>query len=219
MAAIFAGASRALLASVVFAFETTQQPMGVLPLLAGCTAAFLVSCLWLRNSIMTEKIVRRGTRVLGEYTTDFLDQVLARDAAVRDVVTLTAQTPVDEVRAWLRSGAPGTTHQGFPVLDDDARLVGVLTRRDLIDGNGDGAAGRRVRDLVTRPPAVAFADGSLREAADHMLRENVGRLPVVERAQPRRVIGILTRSDLLAAHHRRLDEESTLERSLRARAE
>ena len=43
MAAMFAGASRALLASVVFAFETTRQPMGLLPLLGGCTAAYLVS--------------------------------------------------------------------------------------------------------------------------------------------------------------------------------
>ena len=61
MAAMFAGASRALLASVVFAFETTRQPMGLLPLLGGCSAAYLVSLLLMRNSIMTEKIARRGT--------------------------------------------------------------------------------------------------------------------------------------------------------------
>jgi H+/Cl- antiporter ClcA len=59
MAAIFAGASRALLASVVFAFETTRQPLGLLPLLGGCTAAYLVSCLMMENTIMTEKLARR----------------------------------------------------------------------------------------------------------------------------------------------------------------
>ena len=80
MAAIFAGASRALLASVVFAFETTRQPLGLLPLLGGCTAAYLVSALLMRNSIMTEKIARRGVRVPTEYAADFLDQVLVRDA-------------------------------------------------------------------------------------------------------------------------------------------
>src|SRR5262249_23942401 len=56
MAAIFAGASRALLASVVFAFETTRQPIGLLPLLGGSAAAYLISCLAMKNSIMTEKI-------------------------------------------------------------------------------------------------------------------------------------------------------------------
>ena len=223
MAAIFAGASRALLASVVFAFETTQQPMGLLPLLAGCSAAYLVSCLTMRNSIMTEKIARRGTRVPGEYATDYLDQQLVRDHAVRDVVTLDADRALSDVRDWLRSDASGNAHQGFPVVENGGRLIGVLTRRDLVVGNAgaaDDAVARRlrVRDLLKRPPAVAFADSSLREAADHMVREDVGRLPVVERSDPRHVIGILTRSDLLAAHHRSLDEESTLERTLRARA-
>ena len=222
MAAIFAGASRALLASVVFAFETTQQPMGLLPLLAGCSAAYLVSFLTMRNSIMTEKIARRGTRVPGEYATDYLDQQLVRDHAVRDVVTLDADRALSDVRDWLRSDASGNAHQGFPVVENGGRLIGVLTRRDLVVGNAgaaDDAVARRlrVRDLLKRPPAIAFADSSLREAADHMVREDVGRLPVVERSDPRHVIGILTRSDLLAAHHRRLDEESTLERTLRAR--
>ncbi|MEO7037122.1 MAG: chloride channel protein, partial [Polyangiaceae bacterium] len=87
MAAIFAGASRALLASVVFAFETTLQPLGLLPLLAGCTAAYLVSCLLMRNTIMTEKIARRGVRVPSEYAADYLDQLWVKDVASRDVIT------------------------------------------------------------------------------------------------------------------------------------
>jgi chloride channel protein, CIC family len=70
MAAMFAGASRALLASVVFAFETTRQPIGLLPLLGGCSAAFLISCLLMKNSIMTEKIARRGVQVPSEYSAD-----------------------------------------------------------------------------------------------------------------------------------------------------
>ena len=67
MAAIFAGASRALLTSVVFAFETTRQPIGLLPLLGGCTAAFMISSLMMRYTIMTEKLARRGTHVPTEY--------------------------------------------------------------------------------------------------------------------------------------------------------
>ena len=54
--------------------------------------------------------------------------------------------------------------------------------------------------------AVIYLDNSLREAADHMVRENVGRLPVVERHNPRHVVGFITRSDLLRAHERRLAE-------------
>jgi H+/Cl- antiporter ClcA len=70
MAAMFAGASHAPLASVIFAFETTRQPIGLLPLLGGCTAAYLISCLLMRSSIMTEKLVRRGARLEGGYALD-----------------------------------------------------------------------------------------------------------------------------------------------------
>lgn len=201
MAAVFAGASHALLASIVFAFEATRQPLGLLPLLAGCSAAYLISLLLMRTSIMTEKLARRGALVRPEYAMDFLAQVLVRDVMSRDVVTLDADATVADVRRWLGSGAGGTGHQGFPVLAADGTLLGVVTRRDLI---GDAAPdGTPVRALLKRPPAVVFHDGTLRQAADHMVREKVGRLPVIDR-ETGRMVGIVTRSDLLAAHERRL---------------
>jgi CBS domain-containing protein len=197
MAAMFAGASRALLASVVFAFETTLQPMGLLPLLGGCTAGFLVSSLLMRNTIMTEKLARRGVRVPMEYAADYLDRVAVSDACSRDVITFRASQIAGELRDVVAQ------HQGFPVVDDDGRLIGVVTRRNFMDRDPN----TRVGDLVTRPPAIVFPDSSLRDAADHMVREDVGRLPVVDRADPTRVIGIITRSDLLRAHEARLAAE------------
>ena len=212
MAAMFAGASRALLASVIFAFETTRQPLGLLPLLGGCSSAFLISCLFMRNTIMTEKIARRGVRVPGEYAADFLDQIQAGVVASRPVVSLPADELLERVRSRILSRAPGHTHQGFPVIDAGGHLAGVVTRRDLFDPEQPGS--RRVGDLVRRPAAVAYEDSTLREAADHMVREGVGRLPVVSRDDPGRVIGMLTRSDLLSAHKRRLEEIDLAEQHL-----
>ena len=202
MAAIFAGASRALLTSVVFAFETTLQPLGLLPLLGGCTAAFLVASLLMRESIMTEKISRRGVRVPSNYEADFLDQVLVRDVCSRDTVMLRAEQTIEETRAWIASHAPGSAHQGFPVVDAGGILRGVLTRRNLLDPENPGSL--VLGALVSRPPAAVFEDSTVREAADHMVREDVGRLPVIDRSAPSRVVGFITRGDLLAAHRRRL---------------
>lgn len=67
MAALFAGCSRALLASVVFALEATQQPLGIIPLLGACAITYLISHRLMETSIMTEKIVRRGVHVPHEY--------------------------------------------------------------------------------------------------------------------------------------------------------
>jgi chloride channel protein, CIC family len=203
MAALFAGASRALLASVVFAFETTRQPMSLLPLLGGCTAAYLVSALLMKNSIMTEKIARRGVRVVSDYAADFLEQLVVSDIASAPVVVLKARDTCESARAWIAQPSSSSTHQGFPVVDEGGRVVGVVTRRDLLAPGTTGTVG----DLVKRPPVVVFEDSSLREATDHMVRQEVGRLPVVTRSDPGRVVGIVTRSDLIAAHGRRLDAE------------
>ncbi len=212
MAAIFAGASRALLASVIFAFETTRQTVGLLPLLGGCAASYLVSCLLMRHSIMTEKMARRGARVPSEYAPDFLAGELVREHATRGLVTLSAEAQVAEVREAVLHAQPPYQHQGFPVLAADGRLVGVLTRRDVLTLKD--TAGATVGALVRRAPCVILEDQSMRDAADQMVREGVGRLPVMSAEDPRRVVGILTRSDLLSAHQRRLHAEHAPEQGL-----
>jgi chloride channel protein, CIC family len=212
MAAIFAGASHALLAAVVFAFETTRQPLSLLPLLAGCSASYFVMLLLMRNSIMTEKLARRGTTVRTDYGLDFLSHVPVRDAMATDIISLATTQTLGEVRAWLRAGAGGATHQGFPVLNEDSTLAAVVTRRDLLGSEPDVVT---VRDIIKRGPAVVFEDSTLREAADHMVREHVGRLAVVRRGNERELVGMLSRSDLLSAHATRLHATENAERSIR----
>jgi H+/Cl- antiporter ClcA/CBS domain-containing protein len=203
MASLFAGASRAVLTSVVFAFETTRQPFGLLPLLGGCVAAYFVSCYVMRHTIMTEKIARRGVRTPAEYVADALDRVLVRSIAAANVVALKAADPLDDVRKWISSGAPGSSHQGFPVLDEKGHLVGVVTRRDLLGG----PAGLKVRDVIKLFPKFVYDDSTARQAADHMANHGVGRLPVISREDTTKLVGIVTRSDILACYRRSLDEE------------
>ncbi|MFL5321275.1 MAG: chloride channel protein [Myxococcaceae bacterium] len=193
MAAIFAGASRALLASVVFAFETTRQPMGLLPLLAGCTAAFMVTSMIQRHSIMTEKIARRGVRVIGEYAADVLARMNAKAVATSNVLTLKAGDTVLQAREWLGTHS---AHQAFPVVDEHNHVVGVLTRRDLAKELPDTSV--TLKSIIVRQPVVVFDNESLRDAADRMAREKVGRLPVLSGATGK-LVGIVTRSDLVHA--------------------
>jgi H+/Cl- antiporter ClcA len=207
MAAMFTGASRALLASVVFAFEVTRQPLGLVPLLAGATAAYLLSHFRMRTTIMTERLARRGVPVVTEYDADWLAGRLAGPHASAPVVTLGADRSVAEVRAWLAAG-DGRSHQGFPVLDQAGRCLGVVTRGDLGQVLSPSVP---IRQLIHRPPVVVREDASLRAVADLMVREQVGRVPVVAADGSGRVVGILTRSDLLAAHEERLDAREPAE--------
>ena len=215
MAALFAGASHATLASVLFAFETTHEPATLLPLLGGCAASYLVSCLLMRTSIMTEKIGRRGIRVRSEYAVDHLEQLRVRGHCATDVATLGAAQPLGEARAWLLSGLPGAGHSSFPVVENDGALLGVVTRAAV--ATTDLADSCPVRDLVRAAPLVVHEDVSLREAADLMALGGVDLLSVVPRSGIRVVLGVLTRSDLLRVARRRLTHEQIAPPTFRLR--
>jgi len=199
MAAIFSGASRAMLASAVFAFETTLQPFGMLPLLGGCAASYLISSLMMRNSIMTEKIARRGIRTPGEYVADALDQVFVTAVATRTVHTIHADQTVGAVRAWLAT-EQGMSHQGYPVLNSYDVLVGVVTRRNLADPTLSENC--KIAEILRQPVRFVYDDCTVRQAANHMVNHRIGRLPVVSRERPHQLVGIITRSDILSVFQR-----------------
>ena len=212
MAAIFAGASRALLTSVVFAFEATRQPLGLLPLLAGCSGAYLVSLLLMEHSIMTERLSRRGAPVRQDFAMDHLEQVLVRDIASSQVVTLRDTETVESVRGRILDRSQGLIHQGYPVIDARNEMIGVITLKNLLDQRHDPTT--LLREIITRSPVVILEDQTAREAADQMVRAGVGRLPVVQRGNVRVVTGMVTRSNLLEAHKQRLNQEDESQRHL-----
>ncbi|MEQ8853841.1 chloride channel protein [Gimesia sp.] len=204
MAAIFAGASRAMLTSVVFAFETTLQPLGLLPLLGGCAAAHLVSSFLMRNSIMTEKIARRGIRTPEDYEADLLEQVHVSSIMTKDVVTLQSNNKIADVQEWLATRSNHTSHQGFPVVDDHGVTVGVLTQRDVL--TADASSDRTLDKIINRPPLFVYDDCTVRQATDHMVNHEVGRLPVIQRSKNGELVGIITRSDILSVFYRRVND-------------
>ncbi len=163
----------------------------------------------MRDSIMTEKISRRGVPLSMGPEVDFLNIQVVQRWATSPVVTIAGDQSVKDARAAL--AALATTHQGFPVLDTDGLLVGVVTRRELLTATLDES--RPVRSLLQHGPIVAFDDSTLRDAADVMVRHHIGRLPVVKRDAPRQVVAIITRSDLLMAHASRLDDLHRLDES------
>jgi CBS domain-containing protein len=199
MAAMFAGATRALLTSVVFAFEATRQPLGLLPLLAGCTTAVLISRLLNRQTIMTDKLAQRGMIVPEDYAVDELSLIPIGRAMSSKVEAFSADTTVAAALEYL-AGVPDMRHQAFPVVGPDRVVVGVVTRHDLESALRDAT----VQSIVSREPIVVTPDETLRDAADQMVRADVGRLPVVDDPASGRLIGIVTRSDLLLAHTARL---------------
>ncbi len=117
MAAMFAGASRAFLTSVVFALETTGQINGLLPLMGACAAAYFISFFLMKGSIMTEKIKRRGVQTPDSYEPDVLQTI-----PVKQLMTTSTASDKNMLYVYMNDDA-GLAAEMMGKYNQDVLLV------------------------------------------------------------------------------------------------
>lgn len=215
MTAIFTGASRAFLASVLLAIETTHQPLALIPVFTGCTTSYLVSCLMMPTSIMTEKMTRRGVHVPEGFEADLMSQIIVRDHASFPAIVLQENQTIESVRQWLDSNTPGSTYSCYPVVNEQGKIRGIISRKEI--GKKEINAVQTLATLIHRLPITIDENAHLRTALELMARHDVGRLTVIRQSQQEKVIGILTRSDIVKAYSFHLKKNSRSHRSFKVR--
>jgi chloride channel protein, CIC family len=214
MGAVFGSASRATFTFIIFAFEITRDYNSVLPLmLVSVIADGIAMLLMPRASIMTEKLARRGLHIPQEYEADVMQQTAVAETMDKFAPKLPAALKVSELADRIARHDPEVSqHQGMLVVDPDGRLAGIVTRGDVLRAlDKDPTGATTVLDAGTRNVIVTYPDELLSEALTKMLRSNIGRLPVVERNDPQKVVGYLGRPEVMAARLRRLQEEDVRE--------
>ncbi len=219
MGAVFGAAARAPFAFIIFAFEITRDYNSVLPLMLVTVIASGVAMLLMpRSSIMTEKLERRGLHIHQDYEADVLQQVRVAETMDPDVPVLTADMRVGELADRIARRDPeANRHQGMVIVESagnnkEGKLAGMITRGDVLRAlDKDPSGSMSVLDAGTRNLIVTYPDEMLHEASAKMLRNNIGRLPVVDREHPDRVVGYLGRPGILAARVRRMDDEQVRE--------
>jgi CBS domain-containing protein len=194
MAGIMSGVMRAPMTGALFAAELTNHLSALPETIAAGAAAYAISVLILKRSILTEKIARRGRHILREYTVDALEFMLAGQLMTRNPKTLPGSMPIPDV---LRFFAEEAEHRSYPVVDEQQRLLGLVSRGDALRWQvANKKDGRLAESLSDASSLVAYPDTPCGEVADMMVDSGTGRVPIVD-PQNRRVIGILSRQDLL----------------------
>ncbi|MCC3160760.1 chloride channel protein [Hymenobacter sp. 15J16-1T3B] len=204
MAAMFAGASRALLTSIVFAVETTGQGQALLPLLGACTGAYLVSFLLMGNTIMTEKIARRGVKTPVDYEPDLLDKVSVERVLQSNMIAISTDNTIREVRAWTER-EPERVAPHLVAVGPDGAFAGIINTMALASRQVDEHA--PIGELLQPRTATVRATDSLRTSVECMARENVDVLPVLAVTGPPVVLGVISYRDILDAYKNRLEAD------------
>lgn len=199
MAAFYAAATRATLTAIVMLTELTRDYAIVLPVMLAGVVADAVSVRLSRESLYTIKLTQKGIHYEHDRTQSPLDFLRVKDVMQRDVHTLPDSILVGE--AFNRMLDLG--HTGYPVVDQEGRLKGVVSRRDISLHLQGGKGATALSELMTGRRVTAYPEEPLYRARDRMHREDVGRLVVVDPQTPDRILGILTRSDLLRAEAER----------------
>lgn len=206
MAALFAGAARAPISSVLIIFEMTNDYRIILPLMLSAVISTLLAEHLNRESIYSLKLVRRGVRLERGQDIDVMQGVLVSEAMTTDVDTVSAGMELPDLELHFAE----THRHGFPVLDETGELLGIVTLQDLARAREQGSlAGRKVGDIATRSVLSVYPDEPMWVALKRLSTRDVGRLPVVDRQNPRRLLGLIRRNDIVRAYRvgigRRLD--------------
>jgi len=214
MGAVFGAASRATFSFIIFAFEITRDYNSVLPLMLVAVIADGIAMLFMPNSsIMTEKLARRGLRVHQDYEADALTQSTVGETMEKDAPVISVNTKVGELAERIGQHDPAVVRrQALLILDAAGKLVGIITRGDVMRAlDKDSSGAMTVQEAGKTHLVVTYPDELVSEAAAKLLRFDIGRLPVVDRADERKVVGYLGRAAILAARLRRFNDEHVRE--------
>jgi H+/Cl- antiporter ClcA len=210
MAAVLGGTLRCPLTATVFAIELTGDLRAMPAVLVACVASFAVTVLLMRRSILTERLARRGRHLSYEYTVDPFELMQVGEIMTHPVHTLPASMSTADVLAFFDAENGVKHHKSYPVVDDAARVVGMVSRSDVLwwsrEGWPEGQTLEQRRDVGE--VFIGYADELVGHLADRMASADVGRVPIVDRATGK-LVGLIARRDLLRvrAHAGRLERE------------
>lgn len=202
MSAMFAGASRAYITSILFALESTGQTNALLPLLASCTAAYFVSFFFMENTIMTEKIARRGIKTPDSYEPDVLEKISAGAAIQENGLIIREDNTISEVRSWLNSDHSSNSNY-FIIAANDGTYTGILSASNLLSEHHDTSL--PVGKLIKRKRAFVTVSDNLRTAVELMAQENIDVVPVVS-AETKQVTGLISYKDIIAMYKHNIED-------------
>jgi CIC family chloride channel protein len=197
MGAFFAVVVRGPITAIIILFEITRDYALILPLMTAVVISTIIARHFTPESIYTLRLLRRGINISHLEKTSPMRTVTVGEVMTRNFPTVLSTMPVSELMAKLRK----SKHHGFPVVDEGGNLRGVITLSDveaaMSKGNPEYLT---VSDICSKSVITAYPDQYIHDVLVKFGAQDVGRIPVVDRSNPKLLIGVLRRHDILHAY-------------------
>lgn len=203
MGAVFAGTARAPLTAILILFEMTRDYSLILPLMFSCVLSNVMSNALHSESIFTEGLRRKGFKIRKGREIDIMESMFVKDAMVKHVQTVAEDKNVGTLIALMQA----SRHAGFPVLDSKGKLSGIVTLSDLRSKVKYGEVDKKIGDISTRNVEVAYPDETLEAVLRRLGSKQIGRIPVVDREDRTKLLGLITRSDVVNSYTKKVIEK------------
>jgi len=185
--------------AILILFEMTGDYQIILPLMLAVVVSTILSRAVSEESIYTLKLTRRGVHLRSGKDIDVMQTVSVGEAMTTGYDAVPLEMSLEDLEFEFET----THHHGFPVLDREGKLAGVVTIQDLERAVSEGSLeGRRVEDIATRDHLlVVEEDQPMWAALQKLGRRDIGRLPVVARDDPWKLVGVIRRKDIIQAYN------------------
>ncbi|MCD6515201.1 MAG: chloride channel protein [Candidatus Odinarchaeota archaeon] len=208
MGAFFAGASRTPLTNIILISEISGNYLFIIPLMLATPLSYLISSSLVSEDIYTFSFKREGIYLIRGHREDILSLIQIGDIMNTSVITLDPKIRVFQAIEIMERYRV----DGFPIVDENGNLVGIVTDDDILHAMREHKESSKIEEIMRKNVITIFPYQTAQEALNLMDKYDIGRIPVVDPENPRKIIGIITRNNILEAYRIKIIMRRRLER-------
>lgn len=206
MGAVVSATTHGPLTAILMLFEMTGSYKIILPLMAACIISSLAARHLFNESIYTLKLARRGVNIRAGKEVNVLQSIYVKDVMNPEVETI----PEDLTLRKLAKKISKSKYNNFPVINKEGNLTGILSFFDYRDAVFDENLKDLVvaKDIATTDVVTVSLDDNLYNALEKITSRDFSILPVVSPDDQSRLLGILTRGDIISTYNKAIIKKS-----------
>lgn len=209
MASFFSGATHAPMTAILILFEMTNNYQLILPLMLASVLSTIISRILSKDSIYSLKLTRRGIKLSQTQDVDVMQGISVGEVMSKDILSIKSDQTLEDLEMLFSK-----THlTGLPVTDSNGDLVGVITMNDLREARLNEIPGSTKLSNIASMGDLLFThpDELMWQAIFRMSTHDISLLPVVEEADPKKILGMIYRQDVIKAYDHAITKKANMQ--------